>query len=253
MIKIIGLASTLSAVAYAQDVHSVRGSDGQVKFSVSDEGVASAISRFSAPDLTASQSVTSPTITATESLLVGQTDVTQTFEVAAAERAAMQQALDKLEADAVTNAVAEQEQNARAEKNEADAQANSAADAELTERVTKLEADAAAGAVAEQEQNARVEKIEADAASNAASDAELQAKVSELERVFEQTLAEAKADYDSKIAELKQKTEESHDAQQRVLDHLVKIMSRFDVSGELDGLRQAASSASSSSSDVADQ
>eukprot|EP00946_MAST-07B_sp_MAST-7B-sp1_P003494 g3494.t1 len=241
----LAFVGTLVSAAAAQDVHSVRGSDGAVKFSVTEDGSASAVTSLSAPSVSATEAVTSPTITASGSLLVGTTDVASTLEANAAERAAMQQALDKLEADAASNAIAEQEQNARAEKIEADLQANGAADAEVGERVSKLEADSAAAAAAELEQGTRVEKIEADAASNSAADAELKSQVEEMQRAFDEKLAAAEADYVMKIAELQQKSADEHGAQQRVLDHLVKIMARFDVSGELEGLRQAASSASS--------
>ena len=236
-------ASLLSAACAQEDVHAVRGSDGQVKFRVAEDGAASALASLSAPAVSGGESVSAPTVTATSALLVGSTDVAATLEAAAAERAAMQQALDKLEADAASNAIAEQEQNARAEKGEADVMANGAADAELAARVDKLEADAAAAALAEQEQSARVEKIEADAASNAASDAELQATVTEMQRAFDEKFAAAEADFAMKVAALTQKGTEEHTAQQKVIDHLVKIMGRFDVSGELDGLREAASSA----------
>lgn len=242
------LLATACTPAHAQEdgassVQAVRGSDGQVKFRVGEDGAASAMMSLSAPAVTGGDSVSAPTVTATSALLVGSTDVASTLEANAAERAAMQQTLDKLEADAASNAIAEQEQNARAEKGEADLMANGAADAELAARADKLEADVAAAAVAEQEQSARVEKIEADAASNAAGDAELQATVNEMQRAFDEKFAAAEADFAMKIADLTQKSMDEHTAQQKVIDHLVKIMARFDVSGELDGLREAASSA----------
>ena len=53
--------------------------------------------------------------------MVGETNVATSFEANAAERAAMQQTIDKLEADSAANQIAEQEQNSRVEKIEADA------------------------------------------------------------------------------------------------------------------------------------
>ena len=70
-----------------------------------------------------------------------------------------------------------------------------------------------------------------------------------MQRIFDEKFSAAEADFAMKLEELKQKTENEHSAQQKVIDHLVKIMARFDVSGELEGLREAATSAGGNSAD----
>jgi hypothetical protein len=189
-----------------------------VKFSVNHDGSANAIGTFTAPVVNAGESMSSATITATTALMVGETDVATTFEANAAERAAMQQTIDKLEADSAANQIAEQEQNSRVEKIEADAATNGAADAELSERVSKAEAEAEMAAKAEEEQVVKIE---------------------EMNKAWEEKFSAQEAEFAEKVTTLQNKHKDDHDSQQKVLDHLVKIMSRFDVSGELEQLRQA--------------
>lgn len=217
MLKLILLGSATLAAAQ-ETLHKFHGSDGQVKFSVNGEGAASAAGSFSAPIFEASTSLSSPSVTATTTLMVGETNVADTFDANAAERAAMQQTIDKLEADSAANQIAEQEQNSRVEKLEADQATNSASDVELAERVSKGEAEAEMASKAEEEQNTKLEQMQKD---------------------WQDKMDAQKAAFEEKTQAMETKHQAEHEAQQKVLDHLVKIMSRFDVSGELDALRQA--------------
>jgi flagellar biosynthesis GTPase FlhF len=218
MLKLILLSSTTLLVTGQDTLFPVHGSDGVMKFSVNNDGSANLLGEFSSDKVTASTSLTSPSITAGTTLKVGETDVAGTFDANAADRAAMQQAIDKLEADSAAGQIAEQEQNARVEKIEADAATNAASDAELAERVAKAEAEAQMAAKAEEEQKTMLE---------------------EKEKAWAEKTAAMETAFNEKYEALEAKYKKEHDAQQKVLDQLVKIMSRFDVSGELESLRQA--------------
>merc|ERR1712166_925338 len=106
----------------------------------------------------------------------------------------------------------------RVDKMEADAATNAATDVELTDRVSKAEAEAQMAAKAEEEQNAKLE---------------------ESEKSWVEKMAAQEASFNEKFASMEAKHKADSDSQQKVLDQLVKIMSRFDVSGELESLRQA--------------
>ena len=199
MLKLV-LLSAATLAAYAQE-------PGASIFSIQTDGSAKFAGGFSAPS-----------IVATTTLMVGESNVASTFETNAAERAAMQQTIDKLEADSAANQIAEQEQNSRVDKMEADAATNAATDVELTDRVSKAEAEAQMAAKAEEEQNAKLE---------------------ESEKSWVEKMAAQEASFNEKFASMEAKHKADSDSQQKVLDQLVKIMSRFDVSGELESLRQA--------------
>ena len=212
------LVSTALITATSANLFPIHGSDGEIKFSIQNDGSAALVGGFTAPTLTATESLVTPSVSASQTLLVGDLNVATTFDANAAERAAMQQTIDKLEADSAANQIAEQEQNSRVDKIEADAATNAAADAELTERVSKVEADAEMAAKAEEEQNS---------------------KLAESEQAWAEKMAAQEAAFNEKLLALETKHAEDNEAQQKVLDQLVKIMSRFDVSGELESLRQA--------------
>ena len=227
----LALAASAATLAHAQEdgaggaqplLLPVRGADGQVKFAVAADGGMVAQGTVAAPRVDASESVVAPTVSAGNRLTIGETDVAVTFEANAAERAAIQQSVDKLEADSAVNALAEEEQNKRIETIEQDAAQNSAADAELAERVSKVEAENAMDAQAEAEQVA---------------------KIAEMERAWEEKLAAAETTFNEKFAALEATSKEQHASQQKVINHLVKIMARFDVSGELDSLQASANEA----------
>jgi len=217
MLKLILLSSAATLISAQDTLFPIHGTDGQIKFSVNNDGSASTVGTFSAPIFDAATSIQAPSITASTELMVGETNVATSFEANAAERAAMQQTIDKLEADSAANQIAEQEQNSRVEKIEADAATNQAADTELGERVSKAEAEAEMAAKAEEEQAT---------------------KIAEMNQAWEEKLASQEATFTEKLTAMETKHKEEHDGQQRVIDHMVKIMSRFDVSGELEKLGQ---------------
>merc|ERR1740117_2340276 len=209
------LLSSATLISAQDTLFPIHGTDGQIKFSVNNDGSASTVGTFSAPIFDAATSIQAPSITASTELMVGETNVATSFEANAAERAAMQQTIDKLEADSAANQIAEQEQNSRVEKIEADAATSQAADTELGERVSKAEAEA--------EMAAKEEEA---------------TKIAEMNQAWEEKLASQEATFTEKLTAMETKHKEEHDGQQRVIDHMVKIMSRFDVSGELEKLGQ---------------
>ena len=64
-------------------------------------------------------------------------------------------------------------------------------------------------------------------------------KLEQMQKDWQDKMDAQKAAFEEKTQAMETKHQAEHEAQQKVLDHLVKIMSRFDVSGELDALRQA--------------
>lgn len=208
---VVALVSGASAQE-SEVIFPVRGPNGQVQFSVHADGSASLAAELKTPRVTGSEEVQAPVVAATEKLLIGEVDVALTLDENKAERAGMAQQLEKLEAEGAANAIAEQEQNTRVEKLEADAAANAAADVELVERVSKNEADIAALKAADEEQQATQQAAEAK---------------------WEQRSQEMEQAYETKIADLTARMEADHAAQQQIIDLLVEIVAKFDVSGQL--------------------
>eukprot|EP00949_MAST-11_sp_MAST-11-sp1_P000438 g438.t1 len=123
--------------------------------------------------------------------------------------------------------------------------------AELKAMDETLAATDAASAALDEEQNARLEKLEADFATATAAEAEQAAAIAEANAAFEAALktqqeafdahleayagATAKAAEDAAAREAS--LQEKIDSQQKTIDMLVSIVSKFDVTADLERLR----------------
>merc|ERR1712146_577193 len=77
------------------------------------------------------------------------------------------------------------------------------------------------------------QKNEADIAALKAADEEQQATQQAAEAKGEQRSQEMEQSYETKIADLTARMEADHAAQQKIIDLLVEIVAKFDVSGQL--------------------
>ena len=86
--------------------------------------------------------------------------------------------------------------------------------------------------------NERVTKIEEENANAAKAEEVQEEKIAEMERSWQEKMTAAEEAFKMQLDALEKDSAEKHAAQQQVIDQLVTIMSRFDVSGDLERLRQ---------------